>query len=131
MRKINFENRLALIKKSLQIIEKNIDNEEFDCACFARELNMSRTKLFVRIKAATGYTPSALILRLRLKRSKLLLVKHQELSITDIAYKLGFSTLHYFSKCFKECFNTSPAHFRHECQGKKYCAFHVKKSSYL
>lgn len=57
-----------ILDRAISIIEKNLDNTEFNVNIFAREMAMARTNLFTKLKAITGQTPNDFILTIRLKR---------------------------------------------------------------
>lgn len=103
-----------LIDRATEIIEKNIDNTQFNINDFAQEMGMSRTNLFNKIKSLTGQTPNNFISTMRLKRAAYLLRNNPELNISDIATITGFSTSHYFSKCFKDTYQQTPTEYREE-----------------
>lgn len=100
------------LEKAQIVIEKYIDNSEFDVPLFASEMAMGRTKLFSKIKGITGQTPNDFILTVKLKKAATMLTNNPEYNISDITYMLGFSSPKYFAKCFKEQFGVSPSAFR-------------------
>ncbi len=102
----------ALLDKAMEIIEKSLDDTEFNINIFAREMGMSRTNLFAKIKAITGQTPNDFISMVRLKKAAILLRNNPELNITEISDQLGFSSSRYFSKCFKDQYHVSPLSYR-------------------
>jgi AraC-like DNA-binding protein len=63
------------------------------------------------LKALTGDSPSDLIKKIRLEKSKELL-EEGELSISDIAYDNGFSSPGNFSTAFKKFYGDTPAQYR-------------------
>lgn len=77
----------------------------------SQEAGMSRSQLFRKIKALTGQSPSVFIRALRLERGKELL-QTTEMSISEIAYEVGFSTPAYFSDAFLEAFGMRPSQVR-------------------
>lgn len=100
------------LDKALEVIEKNLDNSEFDVPMFSREMALGRTKLFSKIKGITGQTPNDFILTVKMKKAADLLNNHPEYNISDITYLLGFNSPKYFAKCFKEQFGISPSAYR-------------------
>lgn len=102
----------ALIDKATDIVVRHLDDSNFDVTQFAGEMALGRSKLYLKIKGVTGLTPNDFIQNIRLKHAALLLKTEHELNISDITYRLGFSTPRYFSKCFKELFGISPLHYR-------------------
>ena len=100
------------LEKAQAVIEKYIDNVDFDVPFFSREMALGRTKLFSKIKGITGQTPNDFIITVKMKKAAALLNNNPEFNITDITYMLGFSSPKYFAKCFKEQFGVSPSAFR-------------------
>lgn len=101
-----------LMEKSLEIIHRNFDNPDFDVNTLASELCMGRSKLYVKFKDMIGLTPNEFILKVKLDEGMRLLKEHPELNISEISYKLGFSSGRYFSKCFKAFYGITPLNVR-------------------
>ncbi|MFT3738525.1 MAG: helix-turn-helix domain-containing protein [Breznakibacter sp.] len=76
----------------------------------SRELGVSRGHLYNKIVALTGKTPIEFIRIMRLKRAAQLLGKSQ-LTVSEIAFDVGFNDPKYFSKYFKDEFNMSPSDY--------------------
>ncbi len=72
---------------------------------------MSRSQLHRKIKYLTGISTSALLTRIRLEHSKNDLIT-AELTISEIAYKYGYSDPANYSKLFKKQFGKSPSDYR-------------------
>jgi DNA-binding response OmpR family regulator/anti-sigma regulatory factor (Ser/Thr protein kinase) len=106
------EQERQMIQKIENIVEKHLEDVEFDTDKLGKELGMSRSSTFKKIKALTGITPSDFILGYRLKKAAALLLEHSEFQMEDIASQLGFSSGRYFSKCFKKYYNVSPLQYR-------------------
>lgn len=101
-----------IMDRITDILEQNISNTEFSIESLAFEMNMSRTILFSKLKAITGQTPNDLISTFRLKRAAFLLRNHPEMNITEISTSVGFNSLRYFGKCFKEKYDQTPSVYR-------------------
>lgn len=101
-----------MLDRAMEIIEKHLDDSEFNVNTFAREMGIARTNLFSKLKAVTGQTPNDFILTIRLKKGALLLRNNPELNITEISDRVGFSSSRYFSKCFKDVYHVSPMGYR-------------------
>lgn len=99
-----------LYKKALQIIEENISNEQFDILFFCEELGVSKSVLFTKVKAWTGFTPKQFIQHIRLKRAAIFL-EQGKLSITQISTKVGYRDRKYFSRIFKSKFEKTPKEY--------------------
>ena len=98
----NFMNRI------LGVIEEHISEEEFSIENIATEAAMSRTQIYRKIKALTGKSPSVYLRSLRLSKAKQM-IKRGEGTISEISYRVGFSSPAYFSRCFREEFGNSPS----------------------
>lgn len=103
-----------LIDKATNIIKDNFGNPEFDMNKLSNELGMGRSKLYIKIKEITGFTPNEFTLNLKLQEAAHLLKTQKQMNISDIAFHLGFSSSKYFSKCFKSFYGVSPLDWRKE-----------------
>ena len=100
------------IEKATCIIKRNFDNPDFNMDQLAAELHLSRTKMFGYFKSILGTTPNDFALRLKLEEAARLLFNAPEYSISEISYKVGFSSPRYFSRCFKTYYNMTPLDYR-------------------
>lgn len=100
------------IDQVMDIIEGHIDEVDFKVDALVDRIGISRTRVFNKIKAITGQTPSDFIMTVRLKKAAVMLSSNPELNISEISDKLGFSIPKYFSKCFKEKYNMTPLEYR-------------------
>lgn len=98
------------MKKVMEIINKNIENPTYSIDQFSEEIGMSRVQVYRKIKSITGMSPSKLILDIRLKHAVDLL-KHTDLTVTEISYRCGFNEISYFGKCFKTEYGMPPSEF--------------------
>jgi DNA-binding response OmpR family regulator len=98
------------LAKLNEIIDQNIDNENFNIEQLAESLCISRSGLFSKIKTLAGITPNDMIQLIRLKKAAAYILegKHR---INEIAYMVGFSNPSYFSKCFQKQFGMTPKEF--------------------
>ncbi len=101
-----------MLDRAMKIIERHLDDTEFNVNVFAREMGMARTNLFTKLKAVTGQTPNDFILTIRLKKGAIMLRSNPELNIAEISDRIGFSSSRYFSKCFKDIYQVSPMSYR-------------------
>ena len=99
------------LKKINDLIEKNLENSSYTVEDLARDLTISRVQLYRKVKAILGISISDHVNNLRLYKSKELL-KMSKLSISEIAYAVGFSTPNYFSSSFKNKFGIAPKEFK-------------------
>jgi len=104
------------LEKIESIIEQHLTDPDFGINKFSREMAMSRSSLFAKVKDLTGMTPNAYMLNHKLKRAAVLLKNNPELQIVEISDRLGFNSAGYFSRCFKARFNKSPQEYRRTCE---------------
>lgn len=107
-----------LIQKSLEYLEKNMDNPEYGVEELSRDLGMARMSLYRKLQSITGNTPTDFIRSIRLKRAAQLL-QGSRLPIVEVANRVGFSSPSYFSKCFKEMFGMLPKQYVEEHEKKE------------
>lgn len=93
-----------------QVIASNLTNPDFDIDTMAQEMGMSRSAFFKKVKSVTGASPNDLLKDYKLNHAVELL-KHSDLSITDVAYRCGFTDVGYFGKCFRKKFGMSARDF--------------------
>ena len=89
------------------IIWKNLANEDFTVDDLARQMHLSRSVLFQRVKSATGKTPNNFIKMIRLQAAAEF-ISQGKYRINEICYLVGFGSPSYFSKCFKDEFGVLP-----------------------
>ncbi|SHJ85679.1 Signal transduction histidine kinase [Maribacter aquivivus] len=100
----------TFLQNAIEIVEKHMMNSEFSVEMLVKEMNMSRSNLYLKIKELTGLSSSEFIRNIRLKRAVQLLEK-SDLSVKEIMYMTGFNTASYFSKCFKKQFGVIPSKY--------------------
>ncbi len=98
------------LKKAVDIIEKNIDDPDFDIERFASEIGASRMQLYRKLEALTNMTVKEFIRDIRIKRAAQLL-EQNKLTVSEIVYQVGFRDLAYFRKCFRDQYGTSPSEY--------------------
>lgn len=100
----------AFINKIKGIVEKHLDNPDFDPHLFATEIGMSRAQLYRKIKAVTNQSVNDFIFSVRINcATKLLLAG--ELNISQVADAVGFKTAGHFSKMFIAQKGIAPSRF--------------------
>jgi signal transduction histidine kinase/DNA-binding response OmpR family regulator len=93
------------------VIESNIANEDFNVNDICTELGISRVQLYRKVKAVLGYNVNEYIMDVRMQKAKYLLL-NEDLSISEISYKVGFSSQAYFATVFKAKFGVTPKSFK-------------------
>ncbi len=95
------------LKKAIQIVESNLKDPDFSALKFCREIGMSRSSLYLKLKAITGESTSDFIRRIKFKKAAEL-IETKKYSVTDVAYLAGFNSVSYFSTSFKQYFGYLP-----------------------
>ncbi|MCG8700891.1 MAG: ATP-binding protein [Bacteroidales bacterium] len=106
------------IKRAVEIVEKNIDNPDFNVHQFAKETGSSNSMLYRKISAIAGMSPNEFIKSMRLKRAVQLL-EEAKYTVAEVAYATGFTDQSYFGVCFKKQFGTTPSDFLQKAKDKK------------
>lgn len=101
----------AFIQRFRDVVTKQMSNSDLSVEDIGSELNLSRVQLYRKIKALTGQSPVELTRHIRLKRGRDLL-ETTDMTISEIAYKVGFTAPSYFTKCFKDEFGILPGELR-------------------
>lgn len=94
-----------------EIIDANLHNENFGPEELAVQMGMSHSMLHRKIKDKHNKTISQFIREKRLEKAKEFL-QNENLSVAEIAYKVGFGSPTYFNKCFHGFYGVSPGEFR-------------------
>jgi len=101
----------AFLKKAVAMVEAHLEDEAFSPDDLAREVGMSRAQFYRKLRALTDQPAGLFIRSIRLQRAADLL-KQGAGTVTEIAYKVGFSNQPYFSKCFQEYFGMTPTEYK-------------------
>lgn len=99
---------LLFLEDLISIIEEKIESEDLTAENLATAMAMSHSTLYRKVKSYTGESINSFIRSIRLKQAAQLLVD-SNLNITQVAFKVGFSDVNYFGKCFKQQFKESPS----------------------
>lgn len=97
----------VFLQKLMDILEKNISNEDFGVTELSIEIGMSRSQLHRKLMALINMNASNFIRNYRLKRGRELLINHAG-TISEVAYMVGFNSPAYFTKCYREFFGVTP-----------------------
>lgn len=101
------------LKRTISIIEEHLGDEKFNVELFSKLVGMSRVSLYNKLKALTNHSVQEFIFAIRLKRAAQLL-KESGMTVTEIAYSVGFKDPSHFSKLFKKQFGVSPKAYVNE-----------------
>ncbi|ODS73528.1 MAG: hypothetical protein ABS46_20065 [Cytophagaceae bacterium SCN 52-12] len=100
----------ALIRKVIAIVEARIEDPDFSVDKLSSEVGMSRSALYLKLRALTGESPSDLVRRIRLGYAARLL-KTRQYNIAEVAFRSGFNSPAYFSTSFKQHYGCMPSEY--------------------
>ena len=89
------------LKKLNDIILNNLKKENVNVSKIAQDIGMSRSSLFRKIKAITGKNINEYIRKIRIEKAAYL-IKEEGTTISQASYEVGFNSVNYFRKVFKE-----------------------------
>lgn len=96
-------------------------HEKVHLQALARTFGISLRTFHRRFQHAAGQSPHEYLNRLRIDRARDLL-KHSDLSITEIAWQCGFNNPSHFGSCFRKAMQHTPKHYREAVRGKLFSA---------
>jgi TolB-like protein/AraC-like DNA-binding protein len=97
----------VFLRKLTEIIEANLENEKFGVEEVSHALGMSRSNIHRKLKSIAKKSLSQYIREFRLQRAMEML-RHHEANTSEIAFRVGFSSPAYFTKCFHEYYGYPP-----------------------
>uniref|UniRef100_UPI00321663BF helix-turn-helix domain-containing protein n=1 Tax=uncultured Draconibacterium sp. TaxID=1573823 RepID=UPI00321663BF len=101
----------VFLNKIKQIVLENIGDEKFGVSELAAQLGLSRSQVLRKVKTASGISANQFIRNIRLEEATRLL-QNDELTASEIAYKVGFSSPSYFNKCFHDKYGFTPGDYK-------------------
>jgi len=99
------------LDKVHDIVMSNINDEKFGVQKLASLIGLSTSQTLRKIKAKTGKSVSQYIRELRLSKAASL-IKETDLTIAEIAFKVGFSSQSYFNKVFRKFYGITPGEYK-------------------
>ena len=99
------------MNRLMAYIEQHLPDEDLKIDQMAQAVGRSRTVLYGKIKQLMGVSPSDFLRQVRMQRAEQLIAK-SKLSISEVAYSVGFSDPKYFTKCFKKQTGQTPSEYR-------------------
>lgn len=98
------------VRKAAFLVESHINEQGYSVSELSRDLCMERTGLYKKLTALIDESPTLFIRHIRLQKAAEML-SEGKLSISDIAFRTGFSSSSYLSKCFQEEFGCKPSEY--------------------
>jgi AraC-like DNA-binding protein len=101
---------IQFLEKIHHVIEENIDNSDFNIDSIADNIGLSRSAFFKKLKSLTGLAPVDTIKEVRLTKS-IELLKNTDMTISEVAFAVGFKESGYYGKCFRKKYNQTPTEY--------------------
>lgn len=101
----------TFLLKLNKIIQENLDSSQLDIPFICKEIGMSRASLYNKLKALTDMGANDYINKFRMEQA-IVLITGTEMSFTEIAEKVGFTTSRYFSTAFKQYTGETPTQYK-------------------
>lgn len=105
------------LEKFVELVDENIDNNDFTIDQVCREMSIGRTNLYKKIRSLTGQSMGEFIRGLRLKKAAKILIT-EDVSISEVLYRVGINSNSYFTKSFKAQFGMTPTEFIQQNVGR-------------
>ncbi len=102
------EHEIEFINKMHKVIEEHMDDEQFSVEALAKEIGVSYSKLYAKVKALTGQTPLVFLSTYKMNRAMELL-KSGKYTVAEVSDMVGASSPFNFSRDFKKHFNVTPS----------------------
>ena len=99
------------LQQAIAVVELHLSDSAFDVETLSAALNLSRMQLHRKLKALTNQSATEFVRQLRLQRAADLL-RQRSASVSEVAFGVGFESLSYFTKAFRDQFGTVPSEFR-------------------
>ncbi len=101
----------VFVQKIITTVETHLEDESFNIPMLCKALKISRTQLHNKLKALTGLSTSHFVNSIRLRKGHELLLQ-TDLTVAEIAYRVGYKEPNYFSRLYNDFFGKSPTETR-------------------
>ncbi len=110
------------LEKCIAIVEANIDHDNFSIKLFAKEIGMSHSNLYKRVKQVSGQSVNSFIRFIRLRKAAGLLIS-TDCNVNEAAFQVGIADSKYFRLQFARLFGMNPSEYKkryHQAFQKNY-----------
>lgn len=100
------------LNRVMQLVKENYTNPDYSVSDFTDDMGVSKSLMYKKILDLTGQSAGLFLRNYRLNVARELINKNkitQNLTVSEIAYKVGFNDPKYFSRCFAKHFNMTPS----------------------
>nr|WP_237487998.1 AraC family transcriptional regulator [Hufsiella arboris] len=102
----------------LKLIDENLQREELDVDYLCKNLFISRTGLYQKIKSISDQPVGEFIRTARLNKG-VYIMTHEDINLNELIDRIGFQSVSYFSRAFKKEFGVTQSQFVQDLNKKK------------
>ncbi|MEI6949865.1 response regulator [Paraflavisolibacter sp. H34] len=110
---VNSVKEQEFLTRFIGIIDQHLAQEDLGVDLVCRELGLSRSRLYLKIRDLTGQSTVEFVRSYRLKKAREIMT-HEDVSLTEVIARVGIQTPSYFTKAFKKEFGQTPSQFLEE-----------------
>jgi signal transduction histidine kinase/ligand-binding sensor domain-containing protein/DNA-binding response OmpR family regulator len=104
------------LDKCITIVEQHIDNDQFTIKTLSREMGMSHSFLYKKIRLISGQSVASFIRYIRLRKAAELMIK-DDYNVNQAAYQVGIRDIKYFRVQFHKLFGVNPSEYKKKYRG--------------
>jgi signal transduction histidine kinase/ligand-binding sensor domain-containing protein/DNA-binding response OmpR family regulator len=98
------------LDKCIAIVESHLDDEQFSIKVLAKEIGMSHSNLYKKVRTISGQSVTGFIRYIRLRKAAELMIKH-DCNVNQAAFQVGISDIKYFRTHFNKLFGLNPSEY--------------------
>ncbi len=106
----------VLMERIMKVVNKHIDDPELNVEMLASEVGLSRVHIHRKLKELTNLSTRDFIKNIRLQQAASLLAQDKRMTISEVAYAVGYTNLSHFSNSFREKYGMSPKEYMSKTQ---------------
>ena len=99
------------LNKVVQLVEENLSDSNFSIDNLLEYFNYGRTVFYKKMKGISGYSPKDFLRIVRMKKAGILL-QNPDVTVSEVAFDVGFNDANYFSRLFKKHFGENPSEYQ-------------------
>lgn len=98
------------LERCIAIVEQHLDDDQFSIKTLAKEIGMSHSNLYKKVKLVSGQSVTGFVRYIRLRKAAELLIK-TDCNINQAAFQVGINDIKYFRTQFNKLFGMNPSEY--------------------
>jgi YesN/AraC family two-component response regulator len=98
------------LEKCIALVEKHLDDDDFNIKVLAREIGMSHSSLYKKIKIISGQSANAFIRFIRLRKAAEMFI-NTNYNVNETSFYVGIKDIKYFREQFAKTFGLKPSEY--------------------